>query len=189
MFVLLYRQYNKMKVQLHELIEVREEYQQSVVALKKVIAEYQKNSPEENTAEKKKMNDRVENSDFILLKRDGDYLRKSAVSYARQHNLQEAVERLYQIDEKNSTTYASRKNRTAAPIKRKKNKHISSMTHDWWNAVKREKIFSFPIDPSNFWISSRYGPRRKPDGSVGFHHGLDMAAVRGTPVNNLQSRK
>lgn len=36
---------------------------------------------------------------------------------------------------------------------------------------------------SQFWISSRFGPRKKSDGSYGFHHAIDLAAVRGTPVH------
>ena len=43
------------------------------------------------------------------------------------------------------------------------------------------KIFSWPIDPSRFWPSSLYGPRKNPSGWR-FHHGLDMAAIKGTPV-------
>ncbi len=43
-------------------------------------------------------------------------------------------------------------------------------------------IFAWPIERSSFWLSSPFGPRKKPSGSWGFHYGIDMAAVRGTPV-------
>lgn len=42
--------------------------------------------------------------------------------------------------------------------------------------------FMWPIDKSKFWISSFYGPRKKPNGQQGFHYGIDMAAVKHTPV-------
>ena len=42
--------------------------------------------------------------------------------------------------------------------------------------------FAWPLDRSQFWISSFYGARRKPDRSWGFHYGIDMAAIKGTPV-------
>jgi murein DD-endopeptidase MepM/ murein hydrolase activator NlpD len=45
-----------------------------------------------------------------------------------------------------------------------------------------DMAFMWPIGRGNFWLSSRFGPRRKPGGAWGFHHGLDMAAVKGTPV-------
>jgi len=42
--------------------------------------------------------------------------------------------------------------------------------------------FIWPIKSSNFYISSPYGARRNPNGTAGFHTGIDMAAVKGTPV-------
>lgn len=42
--------------------------------------------------------------------------------------------------------------------------------------------FSLPIKRSQFWLSSPFGPRRKANGRRGFHQGIDLAAVRGTPV-------
>lgn len=49
-----------------------------------------------------------------------------------------------------------------------------------------EHMFHWPIDRSNFWLSSRYGPRKNPGkygGSKwGFHTGIDLAAPRGTQV-------
>lgn len=43
--------------------------------------------------------------------------------------------------------------------------------------------FVWPIKRSEFWLSSFYGPRRRSNGSPGFHTGIDLAAVRGTPVH------
>ena len=43
-------------------------------------------------------------------------------------------------------------------------------------------LFSWPIDLSRFWLSSLYGPRRFSNGKVSFHHAIDMASLRGTPV-------
>lgn len=42
--------------------------------------------------------------------------------------------------------------------------------------------FIWPVNRAHFWLSSFYGARRKPDRTWGFHHGIDLAAVRGTPV-------
>ena len=114
-----------------------------------------------------------------MLNRDEEYLRKSAVSYARQHNLHHAVEQLYKSQEKKPNKNRARVSRARKP---KKSHHIGALTNNWWDAVKGEKIFSCPIERDSFWISSRFGPRPKPDGSPGFHYGLDMAAIRGTPV-------
>ena len=49
--------------------------------------------------------------------------------------------------------------------------------------IVKDIHFEWPIDRSQFWISSFYGSRRKPDRTWGFHHGIDLAAIKGTPVN------
>lgn len=50
------------------------------------------------------------------------------------------------------------------------------------SSCKKDFIFSWPIDRSRFWLSSFFGPRRKKNGSPGFHYGIDMAALKGTSV-------
>ena len=58
--------------------------------------------------------------------------------------------------------------------------HKDLMTH-------RGAPFSLPLDQGSFWVSSRFGPRRRPDGSPDFHYGLDLAANKGTPVHAARS--
>lgn len=64
------------------------------------------------------------------------------------------------------TTYKKKKNR-AASIKKRRLRKSKDSVHIAW-----------PIRLDKFWVSSYYGPRKK-----GFHNGIDMAAVRGTPIN------
>ncbi len=45
-----------------------------------------------------------------------------------------------------------------------------------------QSIFRWPLKKNEFWLSSFFGPRRKPDRSWGFHYGIDMAALKGTLV-------
>ncbi len=52
-----------------------------------------------------------------------------------------------------------------------------------WKKVRKEAIFSWPVEPRDFWVSSLYGPRRNPNGRIAFHAGVDMAAQRGTIVH------
>lgn len=42
--------------------------------------------------------------------------------------------------------------------------------------------FIWPIDEGKYWLSSYYGPRKKPNGQSSFHKGIDMAALKGTRV-------
>ncbi len=48
--------------------------------------------------------------------------------------------------------------------------------------AKQDLEFIWPITKNKFWISSYFGPRKKPNGSWGFHHGIDMASVKGTKI-------
>lgn len=48
-------------------------------------------------------------------------------------------------------------------------------------------LFSWPVERSKCWLSSLFGPRFRADGSPGFHYGVDMAALRGTPVKAAAS--
>jgi murein DD-endopeptidase MepM/ murein hydrolase activator NlpD len=58
---------------------------------------------------------------------------------------------------------------------------IPTMAH-----VKRKNaknaFFDWPIDLNKFWLSSVYGMRKHPRGGKRFHYGIDLAALRGTPV-------
>jgi len=47
--------------------------------------------------------------------------------------------------------------------------------------------FMWPIDINKFWLSSLFGPRKRIDGTWGFHHGIDMAAIKGTHVKSARS--
>lgn len=49
--------------------------------------------------------------------------------------------------------------------------------------------FGWPLKIGSFWISSLFGPRKKKDGSLGFHTGIDLAAPKGTPIYASRSGK
>lgn len=49
------------------------------------------------------------------------------------------------------------------------------------------KSFVWPIERSSFWLSSKFGSRKKDNGSWGYHYGIDMAAPKGTPVMTAAS--
>lgn len=126
-----------------------------------------------------------ERSENVWLNRDGEYLKKSALHFARQHNVYEAVAQLYSADDlvSKSSRMGKRPPQLTKPRRRtRQRKAEPELSPAWWERIKQEPIFITPIEKGEFWISSRFGPRKKPDGSCGFHHGVDLAAVRGTRV-------
>lgn len=48
--------------------------------------------------------------------------------------------------------------------------------------IKKEIGLVWPINKGMFWLSSLFGPRKRINGTWGFHHGIDMAAAKGTAV-------
>jgi murein DD-endopeptidase MepM/ murein hydrolase activator NlpD len=46
----------------------------------------------------------------------------------------------------------------------------------------RTRIFNWPIERDRFWMSSFFGRRKIARGKWTFHSGLDMAAIKGTPI-------
>lgn len=48
-------------------------------------------------------------------------------------------------------------------------------------------VFISPVDEGKYWLSSYFGPRKKPNGQASFHKGIDMAALKGTPVKAAAS--
>lgn len=56
-------------------------------------------------------------------------------------------------------------------------------------APRRDFVFSWPIDLESFWLSSLFGPRKRPNGHVEFHHAIDMAAMKGTSVKAAAAGK
>ena len=53
----------------------------------------------------------------------------------------------------------------------------------------KDIVLAWPIDRSRFWLSSFFGLRKKPNGSTSFHRGIDMAALKGTPVRTAAAGK
>jgi murein DD-endopeptidase MepM/ murein hydrolase activator NlpD len=54
--------------------------------------------------------------------------------------------------------------------------------HSAWKSAQKYCFFAWPVNPSQFWVSSFFGPRKNPGGKWAFHAGVDLAAVRGVPV-------
>jgi len=135
--------------------------------------------------------------DFLLLiNRDQNYLRDSAALFFKKNNLEclyQQVQREHWCD---YTQYAICKVTPRKPLpkkqkqKRKRNKKVASYRTTRARIDKsgpKDISLSWPINKDNFWMSSLFGPRKKPNGVWGFHYGLDMAAMRGTKIHAAAS--
>jgi len=135
--------------------------------------------------------DSQEKDSLLLINRDPDYLRDAAADYFKKNGTESLYSQVHLDNWCDYTQYALSKEKPRKKLqkkqacKKKRNKKVASYRRPRTLQKKDEKkdiFFVWPIERSNFWISSLFGPRKKPNGSWGFHYGIDMASMRGTKV-------
>lgn len=123
---------------------------------------------------------------FMVLNRTPDYLRDTAISFAHANDLGDSVTRLYareQQEQNARSAQTKNKRKQKRKASKPRRRAFAETNYPRWDTLKKkEPVFDLPIDKDSFWLSSPFGMRRNPGGGRGFHFGIDMAAVRGTPV-------
>jgi murein DD-endopeptidase MepM/ murein hydrolase activator NlpD len=180
---LLFREYMFFKKQVAEMIKARDDYNNYVYALKRIMIEYERFKDEkvEETIEREKKKS-VEDEQFLIVNRERAYLEETAIAYAKEHNLDRAVRELYAIGQDYPREKRTRVPRPSARSARRRSTIKEVPPTAEMHAALSEAVFHWPIPTKHFWISSPYGPRKRPGGVWEFHHGLDLAAIRGTLV-------
>ena len=141
----------------------------------------------------KEESDEVDNDDdyiddsFLIINRHPDYLKQSTIDYLQLQNLEQlasVIDAHNHIDQKNISV--PKKEQTVAKSRGQKTlaKKMLSITYPL-----KDMGFIWPIDTNKFWLSSLFGARRRINGTWGFHHGIDMAAVKGTIVKTVCAGK
>ncbi|TET06543.1 M23 family metallopeptidase [Candidatus Dependentiae bacterium] len=128
---------------------------------------------------------------FVVVNRELLYLRKAARNFITQEYGSAFVLRISDDEFLEYTDVLTQgipcryiqpnKRRSVLPIRSRKKKNIHHMS------LSSDIVFLWPVERSKCWLSSLFGPRPKLNGLSGFHHGLDMAAFRGTPVKAAAS--
>lgn len=193
--MLLIYEYRYFKSKVAQLELLKEDYTTYLLTLKKLVSEYDKTKIEQeivNLEEKKKITnlDVFESSDtcksgdlFPIVNREPEYLLRESLAFAKLHNLEVALSKIYEAQELVAQSYKVRTRKTRNTRRNNISSPIVSQIQEQFESVssKRESIFIWPINRNNFWLSAFFGPR-KISGVWKFHKGIDMAAVKGTPV-------
>lgn len=204
-----YMQYKDVQQRANALLELQETCQQQVAALRQ-------NQPleEQATSEQNSVfngaNSSTSQDSFTIVNRDKSYLKENLKTFVVAQKLLENGQHLaeiYNADEYDfvgvehrKTSSKSKKvskkrkksrskNRTPQNTSATLQKLRTSMQNTSAQIAHRDFSFAWPIDLHNFWISSLFGPRKRADGRPGFHYGIDMAAMRGTPVRATAAGK
>ncbi len=108
-----------------------------------------------------------------------DYLKIAAQNFGKEHNLTSIVCDVY--DSYDGHVKISREPSRHRRIQRRSKQYVPDR---YSLAQYRSFTLSWPIDRSQFWLSSKFGPRKKKnDKAWGFHYGIDLAALKGTAVH------
>jgi murein DD-endopeptidase MepM/ murein hydrolase activator NlpD len=181
---LLCMQYLSFMQEAQELIQVKESYYQYVEMLKRSLnASLSDNNSdaedEPDDSDSKKKNEPVEGqlqaSLFITSidedkNADHEFDLISPEEDNRLHSIKKTVQKI------NPRLSSSKKKGLKRIKKLSAHKNASRYT------PQRDFDFAWPVELPKFWLSSLYGPRRFSNGKLSFHHGIDMASMRGTYV-------
>jgi len=173
--------------QSQKMIALQQQYRRYLARVKKVAHKAAKNSRIEGQTDYNAYNTGVTSEDlstadthqtatcFLVVNRHPEYLKQSMFEYFKIEQLDFL---LPHIDQQEWLDYSDQmllatlaNNNFSAKQKTKKRKQSTRIIRCVW-----------PINQQSFWLSSLFGPRKKIDGSWGFHYGIDMAAMKGTPV-------
>lgn len=169
-------EYNNFMQAANDLNKLKEEYNQTVALLQKQL-DPESIKKEENT-QKSSISDKK--SEFLVVNRKPAYLQKSALSFARRHKLERDLKKMYLSNVRAKIVKNSNTGKRGIKFYRKESQVNNEI-------VKRDRIFTWPIKRSECYLSSRFGPRKKPNGQWDFHRGIDLAACRGTLIKTCGS--
>ncbi len=190
-----------------ELAEVKEDYKVCTSVLRRVLHEKTKELSSVITPEQKKkiiydvpgyygwprevpltaiVSSDQETIPFKVVNRDNEYLITHSIEFAKHHHLEKAVASLVGAPVLEHTHEGVKKQKR--PLIKKRGSSIAGASCRVRSLRMQPTVketdfaFALPIDKSEFYISSPFGPRKIKGRPWKFHYGIDMAAVRGVPV-------
>lgn len=165
--------------QARELLRLKEDYANYTLALRRMIAECKSENQEQPLESKKKRVSGTQDDEFLVVNRDFDYLVRGAVKYAQRYKLEQNVRDLYHVPDWKVSEHARKR---PSPHLRKRSQAYTLALDSNIIALRAEHPLRCPLDRGVYHITSKFGPRKRANGSWGFHYGLDMAAPYATPV-------
>lgn len=179
LIIMLMNIYGQLSEQRKELIELKNEYDSYVLMYKKIFDEYKMMKTGEVSISNQQVPEQELRNAFEVVNRDHRYLAESACNFGKDYNLEDSMRFLYGID----GTHYEPVQKTVQKTGRRPVARRGASSKRYAHAPMRsgDCTFQWPIARSQFWLSSRYGPRKRDD-QWGFHRGVDLAALEGTPV-------
>lgn len=148
--------------------------EESPLAIEEIMAAEASDDPDND-------DDYVDDS-FMVINRQPDYLKQSTMDYMQSQDLNVLMTAI-DVDRWSDYTDAT----VITPQQKKAVTQKKSTVNSAISRPIKDCGFMWPIDTDKFWLSSLFGPRKRIDGAWGFHHGIDMAAIKGTIVKAVRA--
>ena len=181
--VFLFSQYRFFGAQANELVLLQEHYAEHVDVLKRVIADvlvHAECTPAVQKTPKKIKKTAISAKRKQLCQSLRTYLQQKD-THIDVHDLQEIYR---SFDQTADLTIESAED--AGAVETTLDIDGSLVSHQQpkrKNAAKKNRLFGWPLEPDRFWVSSFFGRRKLTRGKWTFHSGLDLAALKGTPIH------
>jgi murein DD-endopeptidase MepM/ murein hydrolase activator NlpD len=192
-------EYRYFQREAEKMVALQTEYKNHIMATKRLLQGSSlvgNQNKDESASSDEKKNDETDDDSFLLVNRGLENAKDVTVAHYKKIRVPELYARVPGYEWLEYTDWVLNENekeqkrieqRREARKKRAADRAAKralarAQRRRMRNSMIAQKIFSWPVEPSHFWVSSIFGPRKRPNGAWGFHYGLDMAAVRGTPV-------
>lgn len=187
LLILLFWEYHSLTFQTEKIRLLQDQYYEYMDVMKKVLRKKKNDELIGVDTEDGENNDDIDIDSFMVINRGPTYLKESMLNYFKEQQLESLLDRmnLHELQNYTEQVLEARPKSKIQSVRRKRagTRRVRSP----WTVRRRPSVtgiqFGWPIERKKFWLSSFFGPRKKPNGQWGFHKGVDMAAQRGTPVH------
>lgn len=189
-------EFHYFKNEAEKIVALQSDYKNYVIAVRRLLrgtSLIKEQATAENHSDEKKNFE--ESGASLIVNRSVQYVKETSTAFYKRHKMIDILKRI-PLTEWQDYTDQTLADQQKAPTKAILSKSMSKKKYSIRKRIAMRarrpvspmrlagsiaKLFSWPVDPACFWLSSLYGPRKNPSGWK-FHQGLDMAAIRGTPV-------
>lgn len=187
LIALLIIEYRQLRESAYRLQLLQEQYYDYIETVKQVLKKQDQEDPYVGQELELPDEDEMDVDSFMVLDRTPENLKESTLNYLKDQKLDGLAKRINPHEWNNYTDQVLKGVHYQLPAPKNVRRKVARKETGWIPSKQRQAsltgiLFSLPIEKNRFWLSSLFGARKKPNGQWGFHHGIDMAAQRGTPA-------
>jgi len=189
---MMFMQYNEFKTETKKMILVRQEYHYFLNCLKQTI-QHENNDEEINedtdsVDDISQCNDDTSSDELEVSLPENVVKQKTEVMVDSEEEPKEFQfissddeKQLKNLRQQTRQVVQARKKVKKKPLAARQVGQLKKITPQ---VMPQDFTFHWPLELHHFWISSLFGARKQANGAPGFHSGVDLAAMKGTPVKS-----